>query len=116
MDHDDWVREAARLRPRTAAFVDGDWLEAKSGETFADVDPATGQVVAEVTAGAADEVDVAVSAARAAFEDGRWSRLAVGERKRRLLGLVELIRANATELALCDYRRRGPPDLRHPRS
>ncbi len=109
MNHGDWVRAAARLRPRTAAFVDGDWVEAKSGKTFTDTNPATGQVVAEVAACEADEIDLAVAAARRAFEDGRWSRLAVAERKRRLLALAGLIRDNADELALCDTVDVGRP-------
>jgi 4-(gamma-glutamylamino)butanal dehydrogenase len=109
MNHADWVREAAQLQPRTAAFVDGDQLNAKSGKTFADVNPATGQVVAEVAECGADEVDLAVAAARRAFEDGRWSRLATAERKRRLLALADLIRANSRELAVCDTVDVGRP-------
>ncbi|WP_033292477.1 aldehyde dehydrogenase [Amycolatopsis jejuensis] len=109
MNHADWVREAAQLRPRTAAFVDGERLEAKSGKTFADVNPATGQVVAEVAECGADEVDLAVAAARRAFDDGRWSRLAPAERKRRLLALAESVAAHGKELALCDTVDVGRP-------
>ncbi|MGW7536963.1 aldehyde dehydrogenase [Amycolatopsis sp. NPDC054798] len=109
MNHSDWVHEAARLRPCTAAFVDGDWLDAKSGKTFADVNPATGHPVAHVAECGRDEIDAAVSAARRAFEDGRWSRLAAAERKKRLLKLSGLISAHGSELALCDTLDVGRP-------
>ncbi|MFD2472145.1 aldehyde dehydrogenase [Amycolatopsis silviterrae] len=107
MDHSDWVHEAAHLRPRTAAFVDGDWLTPKSGKTFADLNPATGHPVAHVAEGGPDEIDLAVGAARRAFEDGRWS--APAERKKRLLKLADLIRSHERELALCDTLDVGRP-------
>jgi 4-(gamma-glutamylamino)butanal dehydrogenase len=109
MDHADWVSEAAKLTPPTKAFIDGDFVAAKSGETFADVNPATGAVTAQVAECRDADVDLAVVAARTAFEDGRWSRLAIGERKKRLLTLAELIRSRATELALCDTLDIGRP-------
>jgi gamma-glutamyl-gamma-aminobutyraldehyde dehydrogenase len=59
----------------TQAFIDGGFRPALSGKTFDSVNPATGEVLAEVAACGAEDVDFAVEKAREAFEDGRWSRL-----------------------------------------
>jgi acyl-CoA reductase-like NAD-dependent aldehyde dehydrogenase len=56
-------------------FIDGQPTEAASGETFESFDPSTGQPHATVARAAQRDVDLAVAAARAAFEDGRWSGL-----------------------------------------
>ncbi|CAN5222235.1 aldehyde dehydrogenase [soil metagenome] len=109
MDHADWIYEAARFKPRTAAFIDGDWVASKSGEVFADINPTTGEVIAQVAACGQADVDLAVAAARAAFDDGRWSKLAIAERKKRLLSLADLIRTRGAELALCDTLDVGRP-------
>ncbi|MFD4711454.1 aldehyde dehydrogenase [Streptomyces sp. NPDC058430] len=105
----DWQRRAAELTPRTRAFINGTWTEARSRATFPTVDPATGKVTAHVARGEAPEIDAAVRAARTSFEDGRWSRADPAARKRVLLGLAELITANAQELALLDTLDMGKP-------
>lgn len=87
----DWQQQAARFRPRAHAFIDGAQRAAASGETFRTVNPATGETTAEVASCGAADVDAAVRAARVAFEDGRWSRLAPAERKARILRLAALI-------------------------
>ncbi|MGW8374895.1 aldehyde dehydrogenase [Streptomyces sp. ODS28] len=107
--HADWRKLAARLRPRTGAFIDGKEREAASGRRFPTVDPATGAVTAEVAECDAADVDAAVRSARAAFEDGRWSRLAPAERKARLLRLAALIEEHGAELALLDTLDMGKP-------
>jgi len=53
-------------------FIGGQWVDAASGETFTTPNPATGQAPATVAAGGPDDIDRAVRAARAAFEDGPW--------------------------------------------
>ncbi|WGL52596.1 aldehyde dehydrogenase [Nocardioides sp. BP30] len=98
----DWAALAEAFTPRRRIFVDGDWRDAVSGETFATVSPRDGRVLAEVARGAAADVDAAADSARRAFEDGRWSRSAPAERKRVLLRLAELIERNGAELALTD--------------
>ena len=100
--HQDWKSRAAALTFRDRAFIDGRFTDAASGRTFDSVNPATGEVLAQVAEGDAVDIDRAVSAGRRAFEDGRWSRLAPGERKAVLLKLAELIRANLEEMALLD--------------
>lgn len=100
--HDDWKSRAAGLSIRGQAFIDGKFVDAASGKTFDSINPASGAVLAPVAE--CDEVDVnrAVTAARAAFEDGRWSRMAPGDRKAVMLKLADLIRKNLEEMALLD--------------
>ena len=69
-------RLADELSIRTQAWIDGEYVDAASGETFACVSPATGTELAQVAAGDAEDVDRAVRGARAAFESGEWSRSA----------------------------------------
>ena len=99
---DDWAARAARLTPRDQMFVDGAWTPARSGTARPTTNPATGAVLAEVASAGAEDVDVAVAAARAAFRRGDWSRAAPADRKRVLLRLADLIEDNAEELALLD--------------
>lgn len=93
---------AAALTPPTQAFIDGSFRPAISGKTFASVNPATREKIAEVAACAAADVDFAVEKARDAFEDGRWSRLHPSERKEILIKLSKLIKRNARELAVLE--------------
>ena len=62
-------------------LIDGKWLEAASGKTFRHADPATGEVLAHVAEGGAEDIDRAVAAARAAF-NGPWSKFKPAERQR----------------------------------
>ncbi len=102
LDHQGWKSRAENLRFRGQAFIDGRFVDAASGETFDSINPATGAVLTPVAACDAADVDRAVSAARRAFEDGRWSRRPPAERKAVLLRLAELIRENLQEMALLD--------------
>jgi gamma-glutamyl-gamma-aminobutyraldehyde dehydrogenase len=107
--HEEWQAKAASLNLRARAFIDGELVDAASGETFEDVNPATGDVLATVAAGDAPDVDRAVASARVAFEGGEWSRAEPAERKRVLLRLAELIREHGEELALLDSLDMGKP-------
>lgn len=102
LDHQGWKSRAASLRPQGRAFIDGAFTDALSGKTFDSINPATGAVLAQVAECDAADVDRAVSAARRAFDDGRWSRRPPAERKAVLLKLADLIRENLHELALLD--------------
>jgi gamma-glutamyl-gamma-aminobutyraldehyde dehydrogenase len=93
---------AAALTLPTQAFVDGGFRPAKSGSTFDSLNPATGAVLARVTACGAEDVDFAVEKARESFEDGRWSRLHPGDRKEVLIRLAKLLKRNARELAVME--------------
>ena len=93
---------AAGLDFPNQAFIDGGFRPAKSGKTFDTVNPATGEVLTGIAACGSADVDFAVEKARDAFEDGRWSRLAPGERKQVLIRLAKLIKRNARELAVME--------------
>ena len=97
---------------RTDAFVDGACRSAKTGDRFATENPATGQPLTDIAAGDAADIDLAVAAARRAFDDGRWSRRSPAERKAVLLRLADLIEANAEELAHARLARGGQADHR----
>ena len=99
---DEYKALAAGLEFPTMAFVDGGYRPASSGETFATVNPATGAELAQVAACGAEDVDFAVSKAREAFDDGRWSRLHPSERKDVLIRLCKLMTRNARELAVLE--------------
>jgi 4-(gamma-glutamylamino)butanal dehydrogenase len=98
----DWKDAAAKLRFRNRAFIDGAFVPALSGKTFPSVNPATEAVITEIAACDAEDIDRAVKAARAAFEDGRWSGKTPAERKAVLLKLADLIRDNLVEFALLE--------------
>jgi 4-guanidinobutyraldehyde dehydrogenase / NAD-dependent aldehyde dehydrogenase len=99
----------AGIEVRSQAFVDGEYVDALSGETFDCVSPITGATVAQIAAGDAADIDRAVRGARAAFESGVWSRLAPKKRKRTLLKLAALIEEHAEELALLETVDVGKP-------
>ncbi len=100
--HEDWKTRAAGLSFRGQAFIDGKFVDAASGRTFDSVNPATGAVLAPVAECDEEDINRAVAAGRAAFEDGRWSRMAPGDRKAVMLKLADLIRNNLEEMALLD--------------
>ena len=104
-----WIERAATLRPRTRAVIDGRLVDAASGRTCPDVTGRDGTTIAEVAECGEEDVDRAVAAARAAFDDGRWSELAPAERKRLLLRFAELIDRDRAYLALVESLDCGKP-------
>lgn len=105
----DWAERAAALQPHSGLYVDGDYVEAVSGATFADVTPRDGSVLAQVAAGDAVDIDRAVSSARQAFEDGRWRDLSPRARKAILLRFGDLVMQHDEELALLETLDVGKP-------
>ncbi|MSR36089.1 MAG: aldehyde dehydrogenase family protein [Gemmatimonadetes bacterium] len=94
---------------RTQLWIDGQWSDAASGETFSTENPATGEVLAQVAAGDAADINRAVAAARAAFRDPAWRRMNPHRRAELLWALSDLIEANAEELALLETLDNGKP-------
>ena len=92
-------------------FIDGKWVDARSGKVFTTRNPATGAVLAQVAEGDAADIDLAVAAARAAFE-GPWSRFKPAERQMLLLRLAGLVEKNIDELATLDTLDMGAPITR----
>ena len=90
-------------------FIGGQWTEAASGKTFETPNPATGETLAWVAEGDAEDIDRAVRAARAAFEDGPWGRLTPSERGRIIWRIGDLILEHADELAQLESLDNGKP-------
>jgi len=104
-----WHERARRLEFRTQAFIDGRYVDAASGATFDCINPSTGKLLARVAAGDSEDIDRAVSGARAVFRKGSWANLAPAQRKKTLLRLAELIREHGEELALLETLDMGKP-------
>jgi gamma-glutamyl-gamma-aminobutyraldehyde dehydrogenase len=98
----DYRKIAANVTWETQAFIDGKFVDARSGKTFETVNPATGKPLARVAEGDQADIDLAVKAARKAFEGGAWSGMARRDRKKALLRLADLIERDLTELAVME--------------
>jgi len=92
-------------------LIGGQWVEAVSQDTFATLDPATGEVLAQVAKGEAADIDRAVKAARAAFDSGPWPEILPAERSRLLWRLSDLIEQHKEELAELETLDNGKPLL-----
>src|ERR1700689_2079583 len=90
-------------------FIDGQWTDAASGKTFETPNPATGETLANVAEGDAEDIDRAVRAARKAFDDGPWSRMTPSDRGRLLWKVGDLILEHAEELAQLESLDNGKP-------
>ncbi|CUH52081.1 aldehyde dehydrogenase [Shimia marina] len=100
--YEDWKSRADALSFRGQAFINGKFVDAASGKTFDSINPATGGVLTAVAECDEEDINRAVAAGRTAFEGGRWSRMAPGDRKAVMLKLADLIRDNLEEMALLD--------------
>src|SRR3984957_3877174 len=86
------IREFVTLK--RGLLIDGKWVDAQSGRTFPVYNPATGEVLDECAAGEKADIDLAVKAARRAFEQGPWSRLTPGQRGRLIWKLADLVESH----------------------
>src|SRR4051812_3282947 len=90
-------------------FIDGRFVDAASGKTFDDLDPSTGEVLAKVCEGDAEDVSRAVAAARSALEDGPWARMPGAERGKLLFRIAELLDRDADLIARLESQDNGRP-------
>jgi phenylacetaldehyde dehydrogenase len=90
-------------------FINGQWSDAASGKTFETPDPATGETLARVAEGDAEDINRAVKAARKAFEEGPWSRMTPSERGRIVWKIGEKILEHTDELAQLESLDNGKP-------
>lgn len=90
-------------------LINGQWLDSQSGTHFDVFDPATDQVIAKVAEGDAADVELAVKAAREAFDNGPWSKMTASDRSRLIWRISELIEENADELAQLETLDNGKP-------
>jgi aldehyde dehydrogenase (NAD+) len=89
------------------AFIGGAWHDARSGRTFASTDPSTGEEFADIAEGAAEDVDLAVQSAAAAFP--AWRALKPVERGRIMLAIAGRIDEEAEAIAAIETRDSGKP-------
>ena len=90
-------------------FIDGAWVPSSSGQTMDVLSPATGELVGRVQKGTREDVDRAVVAARAAFEDGRWSHLGSADRAAILWKAADLLEERTQEVARLESLQTGKP-------
>ncbi|MHC4698461.1 MAG: aldehyde dehydrogenase family protein [Planctomycetota bacterium] len=90
-------------------LIDGKWVNSASGKTFETINPATGDTICQVAEGDKADVDLAVKAARRAFESDAWGRMSATERGRLLYKLADAIEANTQELAALETLDNGKP-------
>lgn len=105
----EWTRRAKDISLEGRAFIGGRFVSPRSGKTYDNTNPATGTHLNAVSECAAEDVDLAVAAARRAFNSGSWSRRTPGERKRVLLKLADLMERDIETLALLESLDMGKP-------
>ena len=104
------LRHAATFLGRSPKMlIDGKMVGAVSGKTFEVYNPATGAVIANVPEGDKADVDLAVAAARRAFDDGVWAKVGASGRGRMLWRLADLIERDLEELAELESIDNGKP-------
>ncbi|MBK5264053.1 MAG: aldehyde dehydrogenase family protein [Alphaproteobacteria bacterium] len=106
-EYSDAARQAIARKP--SHFINGEWVISESGKTLEVIDPSSGKVIGHIADATKSEVDHAVAAARAAFDDGRWSGLSPVSRERLLHKLADLIEAHTAELAELEAIDNGKP-------
>ncbi|XP_020980063.1 aldehyde dehydrogenase family 2 member B7, mitochondrial isoform X1 [Arachis ipaensis] len=120
-----WVRSISRIGASAAAeaepvtppvqvdhsqlLIDGKFVDAASGKTFATFDPRTGEVIANVAEGDSEDVNRAVSAARKAFDEGPWPKMTAYERSRILFRFADLLEKHNDEVAAIEAWDSGKP-------
>jgi len=108
------IERAARLKAALAGnsqclLIDGKHVPSRSERTFELVNPATGELLARVAHGGSEDVELAVAAARRAFENRLWRQMSGNDRANLLLKLAELIEKEADELAVLECLNNGKP-------
>jgi aldehyde dehydrogenase (NAD+) len=96
------------LRAEYGLFIGGKWLRAVSGKTFPTINPATEEPLAAVADGAAEDIDLAVRAARQAY-DRVWSKMPGAERGKYLFRIARILQEKARELAVIETMNGGKP-------
>src|SRR5208337_2534664 len=90
-------------------LIDGKWVNAASGKTFPTYNPATGEVLAQVAEGDRQDIDLAVKAARKAFDSGPWSRITASDRGKLVWKLADLLEQHLEEFATLETLDNGKP-------
>ena len=107
-----WHERAAAVNIDGRAFICGERVWAKSGMLFDDISPIDGRKLGDIARCDVADIDVAVAAARAAFEDRRWAGIPPAQRKRIMIKFADLMLQHGDELALLETLDMGKP-IRH---
>lgn len=90
-------------------YINGEFVQSVSGKSFETYNPATGEVLAHVYEAGPEDIDLAVKAARKAFDEGPWSKMSAAKRSRLMYKLADLMEENAAELAQLETLDNGKP-------
>ncbi|CAL5441192.1 unnamed protein product [Camellia sinensis] len=93
----------------TQLLINGQFVDSASGKTFPTYDPRTGEVIAQVAEGHAEDINRAVSAARKAFDEGPWPKMTAYERSRILIRFADLVEKHSDEIAALETWNNGKP-------
>lgn len=102
-------RTLSFLKEPKQLFINGDFVDSVSGKTFEVYNPATGEVLANVSETEATDIDRAVVSAKKAFEEGPWSKMSSADRGHLMYKLSMLIEDNQQEIAEIDSLDNGKP-------
>ncbi|MDQ0123487.1 betaine-aldehyde dehydrogenase [Pseudomonas lini] len=97
------------MKSHDQLYIDGQWVRPQQGGTFATIDPSDESVITQVAAATAQDVDLAVKAARRAFDEGPWPHMSGAERAMILRAIANGIRERQDELAALEVRDNGKP-------
>ncbi len=102
------ARDIVRIQERYGLFVGGEFVEPRSGDYFATLDPSSEEPLAEVAQAGPEDVDAAVTAARDAYANG-WSELAASERAKYLFRIARILQERSREFAVLESLNGGKP-------
>lgn len=102
------TKEEVKIKPGKL-FINGKWVDSVSGKTFDTINPATEEIITSIAEGDKADIDLAVTAARKAFEEGLWGKIDARDRGKILLKITELIEKSKDELALLETLDNGKP-------
>jgi phenylacetaldehyde dehydrogenase len=97
------------LKDAKKMYIDGKFVDAKSGKTFPVFNPATGDVLAHVAEGDAADIDLAIAAARRAFDHGPWRKFSPSQRARLIYQLADKMEERLEDFALLESLDNGKP-------
>jgi len=100
------ARDLVQLRDRYGLFIGGEWIEPK--ETYETIDPSTEETLAQVGQATPEEINLAVQAAREAFENG-WSTISPTERAKYLFRIARILQERSREFAVLESLNGGKP-------
>src|SRR6202522_4119907 len=111
------IAVSLQIHPQVADFIDkprkmlinGKWVNSISGKMFPTYNPATGEVLAQVAEGDREDIELAVRAARKAFDHGPWRRMTASERGRLIWKLADLLETHTEEFGYLESLDNGKP-------